>query len=80
MAVTDRAVELLCRTPHHVAYFHCPVALSGKLDQPGRLAPLSDLYPVLGEHSRELYQGLVHFNDPKGTNNSENSRGHEVGT
>jgi hypothetical protein len=66
-AVTDRALALLARTPHRVAYFHCPVPLSAISILSDYLAPLSQLYPALVEHGCELILGLVHYEDLEGT-------------
>lgn len=66
-AVTDRGLALLARSPHKIAYFHCPVPLSAMSSLSEYYAPLSELYPALQDHSCELYLGLVHFDDLQGT-------------
>jgi len=66
-AVTDRALPLLARSSHPISYFHCPVPLSAMPRLAAYLAPLEDLYPALRNHGCELYLGLVHAEDLKGT-------------
>lgn len=67
LAVTDRALAMLSRTSHKIAYFHCPVPLSAMPYLTAYLAPLQVLYPALLDHGCELYLGLVHAGDLEGT-------------
>lgn len=66
-AVVERGIGIFDRSPHKIAWFHCPVPVSAmdKLDT--FLAPLKDLAPKLKEHGTELYLGVVQYNDSEGT-------------